>query len=147
VHWPVPPQHLPFGKPFREIADAFALVDAGQAAASVLKLAWHEQVNVLQAVIYDDPKLRLALDANQLGASAGQYPEVFDPIELPFSDACAAQPAQTTVFSRLQNAHLYDVGQRMDYVARAAAQFDALLQGAGRGAVEQALHAIHEAAG
>jgi hypothetical protein len=145
VHWPVASQLLPFGKPFREIAEAFALIDAGQLAASVLKLAYHEQVNVLQSVIYDDPKTRLALDANQIGAATGQYPALFQPIELPFGDACGARPAATTVFSSLQNAHLYDVGQRMDYVSRAAAQFDVLLQGAPRTAVEQALRTIRAA--
>jgi hypothetical protein len=146
VHWPVASPVLPFGKPFREIAEAFTLVDTGRLDVSVLKLAYHEQVNVLQPVIYDDPKTRLALDANQIGAATGQYPAVFQPIELPFGDACAAQPAATTVFSGLQNAHLYDVGQRMDYVARAATQFDALLQGAQRTAVEQALRTIRSAA-
>jgi hypothetical protein len=145
VHWPVPSQVLPFGKPFREIVEAFTLADSGRLADSVLKLAWHEQVNVLQSVIYDDPKTRLALDSNQLGASAGLHPGEFEPIELPFSATCRAQPEATTIFSPLQNAHLYDVGQRMDFVARSAALFDALLHGDRRMMLEDALYEIQAA--
>jgi hypothetical protein len=141
VHWPVPVQVLAFGKPFREIAEAFALVEEGRLDASVLKLAWHEQVNVLQPILYDDPKTRLALDANQLGAATGSEGG-FEAIELTFGTACPAQEGATTVFSSLQNAHLYDIGQRMDFVGRAAAQFDALLGGGQRGAIAQALRDI-----
>lgn len=140
VHWPVSAQVLAFGKPFREIVEGFALVDAGQLDASVLKLAWHEQVNVLQPVLYDDPKTRLALDANQLGAATGAAGS-FETIELAFAPGCSAHGA-TTAFSKLHNAHLYDVGQRMDFVGRAAAQFDALLHGDQRSAVEQAIRDI-----
>jgi hypothetical protein len=145
AHWPVRCQVLPFGKPFREIVEAFTLADTGRLNESVLKLAWHEQVNVLQAVIYDDPKTRLALDGNQLGAAAGADPGAFEPITLPFGAACSAQLESTTLFSPLQNAHLYDVGQRMDFVARSAAQFDALLHGDRRMMLEDALHEIQAA--
>lgn len=122
VRWPVACSVLPFGQPFREIVDGFALVDDGRIADSVMKLAWHEQVNVLQRVIYDEPKTRLAFDANQIGATAGAWPERFAPIELVF-DA-----NHRTTFSPRQDAHLYDVGQRMDYVSRPAAQFDELVR-------------------
>ncbi|EEF22469.1 conserved hypothetical protein [Ricinus communis] len=122
VRWPVASRVLPFGQPFREIADGFALVDADRIADSVMKLAWHEQVNVLQRVIYDEPKTRLAFDANQIGATAGAWPGRFAPIELVF-DA-----NHRTIFSPRQDAHLYDVGQRMDYVSRAAAQFDEMVR-------------------
>lgn len=141
VHWPVPAQVLAFGKPFREIVEAFALVDAGELDASVLKLAWHEQVNVLQPILYDDPKTRLALDANQLGAAAGAGGS-FETIELAFAAGCRAREEATTVFSRVQNAHLYDVGQRMEFVGRAAAQFAGLLRGGQRGAIEEAIRDI-----
>jgi hypothetical protein len=141
VHWPVPAQVLAFGKPFREIVEAFNLVEAGQLDASVLKLAWHEQVNVLQPILYDDPKTRLALDANQIGVATGAGGS-FEMIELTFASGCAAREGATTVFSKLQNAHLYDVGQRMDFVGRAAAQFSGLLGGDQRGAVEQAISDI-----
>ncbi len=122
VRWPVACSVLSFGQPFREIIDGFALVDADRIADSVMKLAWHEQVNVLQRVIYDGPKTRLAFDANQIGATSGTWPGRFAPIELAF-DA-----THRTVFSPRQDAHLYDVGQRMDYVSRAAAQFDELVR-------------------
>lgn len=135
VRWPVACSVLPFGQPFREIADGFALIDAGRVADSVIKLAWHEQVNVLQRVIYDDPKTRLAFDANQIGAAAGGGTGTFMPIVLPF-DA-----AHSTQFSARADAHLYDVGQRMDFVSRAAEQFDRLLR-TQRAAVEAALREI-----
>jgi hypothetical protein len=146
VHWPVGAGLLPFGKPFREIVDAFALVDAGRIADSVLKLAWHEQVNILQRVMYDDPKTRLALDSNQMGLATGLWPQGFETIELPFSSACSAQPDATAVFSNRADAHLYDVGQRMEFVNRAAGQFDALLRGGRRPAIEQGIRAIRAAA-
>lgn len=141
VHWPAPVQVLAFGKPFREIVEAFALIENGRVDASVLKLAWHEQVNVLQPILYDDPKTRLALDANQLGAATGGGAG-FEPIQLTFASGCPAREGATTLFSALQNAHLYDVGQRMEFVGRAAAQFDALLHGAQRDAVERAIRDI-----
>jgi hypothetical protein len=136
VHWPVGAQVLPFGQPFRDIVDAFGLIDAGSVTDSVLKLAWHEQVNVLQRVIYDDPKTRLALDGNQIGAAAGAWPAQFSAIELVFGAAGG------TTFAPSANAHLYDVGQRMDFVSRAASQFDALLRGQRRAEVEAALRQI-----
>jgi hypothetical protein len=147
VHWPVSAQVLPFGQPFRDIADAFALIDAGSVTDSVLKLAWHEQVNVLQRVIYDDPKTRLALDGNQIGAAAAAWPAQFTSIELVFGTSCSAvDAAASTVFSHDANAHLYDVGQRMEFVSRAASQFDALLRGLRRAEVEAALRQLVAAA-
>lgn len=140
VHWPVGAQLLPFGQPFREIVDAFALIDTASVPESVLKLAWHEQVNVLQRVIYDDPKTRLALDANQIGSAAGAWAAQFSAIELLFG------PCGATGFSPRADAHLYDVGQRMDFVSRAAAQFDGLLRGPRRDEVESALRRIVAAA-
>lgn len=140
VHWPVGAQLLAFGQPFREIFDAFALIETAAVPQSVLKLAWHEQVNVLQRVIYDDPKTRLALDGNQIGAATAAWAAQFDAIELAFG-SCG-----TTQFSADADAHLYDVGQRMDFVSRAAAQFDDLLRGPRRGEVEAALRRIVAAA-
>jgi hypothetical protein len=112
----------------------------------VLKLAWHEQVNILQRVMYDDPKTRVALDSNQMGSAGGLWPQGFEPIELPFSAACSAQPDATVVFSNRADAHLYDVGQRMEFVNRAASQFDALLHGEQRPEIEQGIRAIRAAA-
>jgi hypothetical protein len=143
VHWPVGADVLPFGQPFRDIADAFALIDAGSVTDSVLKLAWHEQVNVLQRVIYDDPKTRLALDGNQIGAAVGSWPAQFTAIELVFGTSCSAVGAAgSTVFSADANAHLYDVGQRMEFVSRAASQFDALVRSQRRPEVETALRQV-----
>jgi hypothetical protein len=137
IHWPVDTPMLGFGQPFREIVDAFAMIDAGSVTASVLKLAWHEQVNVLQRVIYDDPKTRIALDGDQMGAALGAWPGHFSTVELVFGPDGAASPGEaSTVFSRRADAHLYDVGERMDFVTRSAAQFEALLRGAQRAAVE-----------
>ncbi|MGZ5199312.1 MAG: DUF2515 family protein [Telluria sp.] len=143
VHWPVGAQVLPFGQPFREIVDAFALIDAGSVPESVLKLAWHEQVNVLQRVIYDDPKTRLALDGNQFGAAIGGWPAQCNPIELVFGSSCtAADAAGSTAFSARADAHLYDVGQRMEFVSRAASQLDALVRSQRRAEVESALRRV-----
>jgi hypothetical protein len=142
VIWPAECPTIPFGQPFAEIAEAFSLMEQGVVEASVIKLAWHEQVNILQPLIYDDAKTRLVLDANQL-AWAVHLPHVaFQEIMLPFDSQCGARSEDAVLFSRLQNAHLYDPVQRMEFVTRAATRFHGLLHGLRRVAVEDRLRAI-----
>lgn len=139
VIWPAACPAIPFGQPFRETGEAFTLMEQGAVAASVIKLAWHEQVNILQPLIYDEAKTRLVLDANQL-AWAVHLPYVaFEEIVLPFESQCGARGEDAVPFSRLQNAHLYDPLQRMEFVTRAATRFHGLLHGLRRIAVEERL--------
>ncbi|GAB3429356.1 hypothetical protein NX773_09525 [Massilia solisilvae] len=142
VHWPVASQLLPFGKPFREIMEGFELIEAGQLHESVAKLAWHEQVNVLQTVMYNDPKMRLALDSNQIGTVAGQQSADFEEVGVSLDASCHALGPDSILFSPLANAHLYDVSQRMAFVMRAAARMDEMLRGAEGASVAASLRDI-----
>lgn len=146
VFWPVDKDVLEFGKPFKEIKLGFQAVAQNQIAASVLYLAQHEQVNILQAVIYNDFAMRRALDANQFAWATGFPSGVAEAIELTLSARC--RPDNTgklsVMFSRDKRAKLYDEEQRMVFVRRAAERFDALLHGPERSAVVDAITSIAE---
>jgi hypothetical protein len=148
VKWPVTDEVFPFGKVFRQIADGFTLIERNDLLGSVQQLAFHEQVNVLQAVMYDDALTRLALDANQL-AWASEVPGVdFNEVQVTLAAQCAAKPSPvTTWFSSAPDAHLYSSSQRMEFVYRTAEQFDRLVNGKDRLEVERSLEAICEGHG
>jgi hypothetical protein len=148
VRWPVTDDVLPFGKAFRQIADGFTLIERGDLLGSVRQLAYHEQVNVLQRVMYEDRLTRLALDANQL-AWISEIPGAdFNEIQVTLASQCAAKPSPfTTWFARNPKVHLYNTGQRMEFVYRAAEQFDRLLNGKERVEVERSLQDICEGHG
>lgn len=146
VFWPVDKKTLEFGKPFKEIKDGFNAVARDQVAASVLLFAQHEQVNILQAVIYNDFAMQRALDANQFAWATGFPSGMAEAIELTLSARC--QPDKTgrlsVAFSRHKRAKLYDEAQRMVFVRRAAERFDNLLRSPERPALENAITAIAE---
>lgn len=143
VKWPVAEATLPFGKVFNQITQGFREIEAGQIARSVMTLAYHEQVNILQPVIYDDLKTRLALDGNQFAWASNLPTGDFSEVQLTLSAQCAARPSPlTTWFSKSQQYHLYNVAHRMEFVQRAAVQFDKLLQGSERKAIEASLREI-----
>jgi hypothetical protein len=56
---------LPFGVPFREIRASLAAIERGQILEE-RQMVYHEQVNVLQHILYHDSAVRALLDANQL---------------------------------------------------------------------------------
>lgn len=142
VLWPAECPAIAFGQPFHEIGEAFTLMEQGAVEASVVNLAWHEQVNILQPLIYDEPKTRLVLGANQMAWVAHLPYLAFAEIVLPFSGQCGVPAEDVVRFSSNQDAHLYDPVQRMAFVTRAAAMFNGLLHGRRRLAVEDALRAI-----
>lgn len=146
VLWPVDKKMLEFGKPFKEIKDGFSAVAQNQIAASVLHFARHEQVNILQAVIYNDFAMRRALDANQFAWATGFPSGVAEAIELTLSARCRPDNAGrlSVMFSRDKRAKLYDQEQRMVFVRQAAERFDNLLQSRERSAVVDAISAIAE---
>lgn len=146
VKWPVPETLLPFGKPFTQILNGFDKIEANDIQNSVKHLAYHEQVNVLQPVIYDDWKTRLALDGNQFAwvtkLPSGDYSE----IQLTLSAQCTAKSKSSTIwFAKSLAAQLYDVAQRMQFVYSAAEQFDKLLHSKARVEVERSIREIHAA--
>ncbi|UGQ45828.1 DUF2515 family protein [Massilia endophytica] len=134
--------YLKFGVPFQEIRRGFKRIEEGDLSEEVKALAWHEQVNILQAILYNDPHMQDALAKNQL-AWAMNFPSgVYLEIQLTLSAQCKAKDGWTSYFPKLRGAKLWVVDERMQFVARAAARFDELLKGAQRPYVEESLRKI-----
>jgi hypothetical protein len=81
-------KYLDFGKPFQEIYHGFEFVENKKPTESVLALARHEQINILQAVLYNDPKMQSALAANQFAWANGFPSGVYMEIQLTLSAQC-----------------------------------------------------------
>ena len=138
---------LDFGKPFREIRLGFGQIESGDVVTSVKSLAKHEQVNILQAIMYDDPTMQKALQLNQL-AYATKFPSgVYSEIQLTLSAQCKTKEGFSTIFSANRNAKLYDQDERMIFVNRAADQFDRLLKNQHRRDVEESIRVIYAGGG
>lgn len=146
VIWPVDKEVLTFGKPFSEIKNGFEAVEQNRIAESVSQFARHEQVNILQAVIYNALAMRRALDANQFAWATGFPSGVAEAIELTLSARCRRDNTGplTVAFSRKRNAKLYDQEQRMTFVLQAADRFNQLLHSQERHAIVSELTAIAE---
>lgn len=142
AYWNVDSKVLPFGAPFQEIRQGFELINRGDYAESVKRLARHEQVNVLQRIMYNDTNMQDALAKNQLAWAIGFPSGVYTEIQLTLSAQCKAKDGWTSYFPRLKSARLWVVEERMQFVNRAAARFDELLRGRERPYVEQSLRTI-----
>ena len=148
VFWPEEAKkRLDFGQFFDEIVTGFRQIDQGEIHRSVATLANHEQLNILQKVIYDNPVSRKALDANQFAwvtkLPTGDYAE----IQLTLSAQCSAKPGWTQWFSRSMDVHLWNADDRMKFVFRAAEEFDRLLKGSQRAEVERSIAEIYMGGG
>jgi hypothetical protein len=142
VHWEVDRSTLAFATPFPEVAAGFEQIERGQVANSVKTLAQHEQVNVLQRIMYDDLFMQMLLDWNQL-AWALEFPSGdYEEIRLDLSAQCPAPPGVTTKFSGSRYAKLWDPAERMPFVFEAADRLGVLLAGPERTQVVESLHAI-----
>lgn len=140
IIWPVNRKVLEFGKPFKEIILAFEMIENNAIAKSVLKLAYHEQINILQPVIYDDVDMRRALNGNQLSWVTNFPSGVASAIELTLSSECRVMPVPWTIsFPKKIMAKLYDPDQRMPFVNEAAGRFDKLLHTTDRADVERSI--------
>jgi hypothetical protein len=143
VIWPIGETKLAFGQSFNIILQAFDLIDRGLIAQSVERLARHEQINILQAAIYNDVAMRRALDANQFAWAVNFPTGVAAEISLTLSAECKAKNSSLTImFSKNKKAKLYDQDQRMAFVNFAAKRFDILLNGAYRASVGASLNEI-----
>lgn len=143
VIWPISKSKLPFGQPFRTILEAFDLIEQGLVANSVRRLAYHEQINILQTAIYNDVAMRRALDANQFSWAIDFPTGVAAEISLTLSAECKAKTESLRVmFSKNKSAKLYDEDQRMAFVYSAAVRFDALLQSSSKANVEASISEI-----
>jgi hypothetical protein len=142
VYWEVDRNVLPFGTPFRQIWDGFNQINEGNLTDSVYSLARHEQVNILQRIIYNDRFTQHLLDANQYAIVTGIPTGDAENIELTLSAQCKAKDGFTLPFSKDKHAKLWVVEQRMKFVLRAADQFNKLLNGPQRTHVEESIRAI-----
>lgn len=144
--WPVSDKVLEFGKPFKEIREGFEALEHNDIEKSVDRFARHEQVNVLQYVIYNDIAMRRALDTNQFAWATGFPSGIAEAIELTLSARCRPDNTGrlTVMFPREKRAKLYDQEQRMAFVLRAANRFNELLHSSERSAIATAIAAIAE---
>jgi hypothetical protein len=142
VRWDVDRGTLAFAASFPEVLRGFEQIELGRIADSVRTLAQHEQVNVLQKIMYDAPVMQLLLDWNQL-AWAVEFPSGdYQAIELTLSAQCPAPAGATTTFSKARYARLWDAAERMPFVFEAAQRLDALLAGTERAQVEASMRTI-----
>jgi hypothetical protein len=142
VHWAVNRNTLRFGTPFQEIREGFDFINSSKLAMSVNRLAQHEQVNILQKIMYNDPVLQKLLAMNQYAWATGFPTGDFEEIKLTLSAECTVKPGFTSWFSRNKNAQLWVVEQRMQFVLAAATQFHKVLHGPERPYVEASMRAI-----
>jgi len=142
IYWAVNRSTLRFATPFREIRAGFDLINSGERMLSVDRLAQHEQVNILQTIMYNDPVLQKLLALNQY-ALVTKFPTGdAEKIELTLSAQCKAKEGFTSPFSGDRYAKLWVVEQRMQFVLAAAKQFHRLLNGPERPYVEASIRAI-----
>ncbi|MFM0492209.1 MULTISPECIES: DUF2515 family protein [Paraburkholderia] len=129
VWWPIG-ESVPFGTPRKEIEDGFAAIDRGDIKASVVSLARHEQLNILQPAMYNDPLFTNLLRANQLAWALHIPTGSAQEIQLTLANKCTLNGANANseVFSKQPLADLADPVQRMAFVLRAADRFDELLR-------------------
>ncbi|MHC8348576.1 DUF2515 family protein [Pseudomonas sp. RT4P38] len=143
VLWPVDREKLPFGLNQPEILLAFEAIHAGEIAGSVEYLAWHEQKNILQPVIYEDRQLVALLRGNHAAYVTGFPSGVAQAIELTLTSQCQrVEDGRTIGFGNNPLADLSDLGQRMAFVLQAARRFDQLLSDHQRSALEQSISEI-----
>lgn len=148
VMWLVDNKVAPFGFNYQEIIDGFSAVDSGEIEQGVLSLAIHEQVNILQKVIYNDLTMRALLRANQATYVTDILNHYTEAIQLTLSNQC--QPlndGRTETFSSSPFADLSNVKERMRFVNYAAARFDQLLHSNMAGLIEQSIVEISQGGG
>jgi len=139
VLWPVDRKILPFGYPFPEILKGFQQIDRGEVMLSVQSLASHEQLNILQKVLYNRPDMQLLLKSNQASWVTGIPSGVAAEIQLTLAAQCNPVADRTETFPRTLSADLAEPKQRMSFVAHAAHRFDMFLNGPTRRDIEQSL--------
>jgi hypothetical protein len=143
VLWPVEQKKLQFGLVYTEILLAFEAIETGNIAESVVYLAWHEQKNILQPVIYEDRQLVALLRGNHAAYVTGFPSGVAQAIELTLTSQCQrVEDGRTLGFGNNPLADLSDIKQRMAFVLQAARRFDQLLNDHQRSVLEQSISEI-----
>jgi uncharacterized Zn-binding protein involved in type VI secretion len=140
VLWPIEQEKLKFGYDYKEILQAFQAIEVGNITESVVHLAWHEQQNILQPVMYSDELLVTLLRRNQFAFVTGIPPGAAAAVELTLASQCyPSEDGRTVGFSSEHFANLADIDQRMSFVLKAASQFDQLLRRSDRHLIEEAI--------
>jgi hypothetical protein len=127
VKWEVK-EKLPFGVPFKEIKAGFEAIERGDLMESVRQLARHEQINVLQKVLYDDSRTRALLDGNQAAWVVGFPSGFYEEVQLTLAAQCWPLSTFSRLFNKSLTVKLYDQDDRMAFVDKAAEDFDKLLR-------------------
>jgi len=147
VLWPVDRKILLFGYWFFEILQGFQRIDGGEVTRSVDSLASHEQLNILQKVLYNRLDMQLLLKSNQAAWVTDIPSGVAAEIELTLAAQCTPVADRTETFPRTLSANLAEPKQRMSFVRHAAQRFDALVNGPARRDIEQSMIIIATGAG
>jgi len=128
VLWPIG-DRVKFAEIKSEVRQGFQAIDAGNLTEGVRMLARHEQINILQPAMYDDPEFALLMRANQFAWALNIPTGSAREIQLAFANQCTVTGANARIemFSREPLANLADPDQRMAFVLRAAQRFDQLL--------------------
>ena len=146
VLWPVEQEKVTFGRAHDEILQAFEALENGDIALSVRFFATHEQKNILQPTLYEDPRMVWLLRSNHVSYVTGFPSGVAQAIELTLTSQCQpVDDGRTISFDRSVLANLADLDQRMAFVLEAAKRFDQMLHDENRHALEHSIK--HIAAG
>ena len=131
VLWPIA-DSVEFGIDQREILQTFEFIAQGKISDSVYEMARHEQLNILQPAMYDVRHFALLMQGTQAGdvisIVTGILSGLPEEIQLTLASQCKAPDARKVSFSRSATADLSEKNQRMEFVLRAATQFDTLLK-------------------
>jgi hypothetical protein len=131
VMWPIAGK-VEFGIDASEIYRTFEAIDAGHIADSVRQMARHEQLNILQPAMYEDTQFAVLMRSthagNYVSVVTGLMSGAAEEIQLTLANQCKAPDSRQVSFSKNPVADLADQDQRMEFVLRAASQFDSLLK-------------------
>ncbi len=131
VMWPIASK-VEFGVDAGEIYRTFEAIDAGEIAESVRQMARHEQINILQPAMYEDAQFAALMRGTHAGNSisvvTGLFSGAAEEIQLTLASQCKAPDNRQVSFSKNPLANLADRDQRMEFVLRAANQFENLLK-------------------
>jgi hypothetical protein len=126
VYWPLQGK-IEFGTVWPEVIEAFSLIDRGDINNGVAMMARHEQLNILQEAIYQDPMFTTLMRGNQFAWALHFRTGSAKEVQLVLANQCTTTGWSSVQFSKDPLANLADSVQRMKFVMMAAQQFDVLL--------------------
>ncbi|VEF06290.1 Uncharacterised protein [Pseudomonas fluorescens] len=151
VLWPIS-NKVEFGLVQSQVSDTFKAIDEGKISKSVEFMAQHEQINILQPAMYDDAHfaylMRGTHAGNAVSVVTGIMSGAAEEIQLTLASQCKAPDQRKVAFGSNPLANLADKDQRMEFVIRAATQFDTLLRDpAARAKLTQSITEISKGGG